>query len=380
MAEALAHAGIEAGDVDQVFFGNASAGLLQGQEMIRGQVLLRDTGLLGSMIVNVENACASSSSAAHLAIAAVRSGAADVALAVGAEQLVVDERTRTFAALASATDTVRRPEMRRLVEAYALGSAPTDGVDLTASPFMAHYAAKALAYLERHGGSPADLAEVVVASRSYGSRNPRAQFTHPTSVEEVLAGRMVADPLRVAMCSPIGNGAAAVLVMSDQAARKAGRATVRVRATALVSRHPGVESGPTPVAAGRAFEAAGLGPDEIDVVEVHDAAASAMPIAVEELGLVAPGMALELIRHRETGPGGRLPVNTGGGLLSRGHPIGATGCAQLVELADQLFGRAGDRQVPLARFALAHNAGGVLDHEEAVVALTILERTQGPRP
>jgi acetyl-CoA acetyltransferase len=375
--EALKDAGILPGEVEQVFFGNATAGLLQGQEMIRGQVLLRSTGLLGSMIVNIENACASSSSAFHLAVAAVRSGAADIALAVGAEQLVVEDRTRTFAAFAGATDTIRRPEMRRLVEAYALGSASTDGVDLAASPFMEHYAAKGRAYAQHYGATPADFAEVVVASRACGALNPRAQFTSQTTVEEVLAGRMIADPLHLAMCSPIGNGAAAIVVMSDRAARKAGRTGVRVRATSLVSNNPDAGTTPTAIAAVRAFEAGAIEPGEVDLVEVHDAAASALPIALEDLGLVGPGEALSLIRNHELSPAGKLPVNTGGGLLSRGHPVGATGCAQLVELADQLRGRSGGRQVAKVRIALAHNGGGVLGDDEAAVAVTILERTHG---
>ncbi|CAA9442335.1 MAG: 3-ketoacyl-CoA thiolase [uncultured Pseudonocardia sp.] len=377
VADALDDAGIDPRDVERVFFGNACAGLLQGQEMIRGQVVLRESGLLGSMIINVENACASSSTAAHLAVDAVRSGAADVVLAVGAEELMVEERARTFAAFAGATDTIRLPDMRRLVEAYALGSASTDGVDLTASPFMSHYAAKGRVYMQRHGATPTDLAEVVVASRAVGALSPRAQFTRPTSVEEVLAGRMIADPLHLAMCSPLGNGAAAVLIMSDRAARKHGRTGVRVRGTSLVSNDPDSGTTPTSIAAARAYDAAALDPAEIDLVEVHDAAASALPIALEDLGLVGPGGALALIREHRIGPDGTLPVNTGGGLLSRGHPVGATGCAQLVELADQLRGCAGARQVPGARIALAHNGGGVLADDEAVVAITILERTHG---
>lgn len=377
VVEALSDAGIEPREVERVFFGNASAGLLQGQEMIRGQVILRESGLLGSMIVNVENACASSSTAVHLAVEAVRSGAADIVLAVGAEQLIVEERTRTFAAFAGATDTIRLPDMRRLVEAYALGSTPPDGVDLSASPFMAHYAAKGRAYMERHGATQTDLAEVVVASRAVGAFNPRAQFTQQTTVEEVLAGRMIADPLLLAMCSPLGNGAAAVLIMSDRAARKAERIGVRVRATSLVSNNPEAGATPTTIAAARAYNTGAVDPAEVDVVEVHDAAASALPIALEDLGLVGPGEALTLIRDHQMGPTGKLPINTGGGLLSRGHPVGATGCAQLVELADQLRGRAGARQVSGARIALAHNGGGVLADDEAVVAVTVLERTQG---
>lgn len=377
VAEAMDDAGIEPREVERVFFGNACAGLLQGQEMIRGQVILRESGLLGSMIINVENACASSSTAAHLAIDSVRSGAADIALAVGAEELMVEERARTFAAFAGATDTVRLPDMRRLVEAYALGSASTDGVDLTASPFMSHYAAKGHVYMQRHGATPTDLAEVVVASRAVGALNPRAQFTRPTTVEEVLAGKMIADPLRLAMCSPLGNGAAAVVIMSDRAARKYERTGVRVRGTSLVSNDPTAEATPTSVAAARVYDAAAVDPTEIDLVEVHDAAASALPIALEDLGLVGSGGALALVRGHQTGPDGKLPVNTGGGLLSRGHPVGATGCAQLVELTDQLRGRAGARQVTGARIALAHNGGGVLGDDEAVVAVSVLERTHG---
>jgi acetyl-CoA acetyltransferase len=377
VGDALADAGIGPEEVQQVFFGNAAAGLLHGQEMIRGQVLLRDTGLLGTPIVNVENACASSSTAFQLAVAAVQAEQADVAVAVGAEQLAIPSRERTFAALAGAADTVRLPALRAIVEAHALGVRDPAEIPLAASPLMAHYAAKAETYLERHGGTAEDLALVVVNSRRKGALNPNAQFITPVTVEEVLAGRMIAEPLRLAMCAPISNGAAALVVMSDAAAGRYGRSGVRVRGMSMVSGDPASSVSPARAAADVLFGRTGVEPAEVDLVEVHDAAASAQLILLEELRLAEPGEALDLLRTGATDLNGKLPVNPSGGLLSRGHPIGATGSAQLVELTDQLRGRAGGRQVTRARLGLAENGGGVLDGDEAVVALTLLERT-GP--
>ncbi|MGQ0626260.1 MAG: thiolase family protein [Sporichthyaceae bacterium] len=371
--DALADAGIEPREVQQVFFGNSGAGLLQGQEMIRGQVYLHDTGLLGSAIFNIENACAASSSAFALACAAVLSGQADIALAVGAERLIVADKTRAFAALASATDTERRPEMRSMVWDLALGGS-ADPQFPASSPLMENYAAKGAAYLEKTGGTARDLAALVVKSRLYGSRNPRAHFRKTTTVEEVLAGRLISHPLHMAMCSPLSDGAAALVVMSERAARARGKAAVRVLATSIVSNDP-AQAPPTVRAAAQAYERAGIGPGDVDVVEVHDAAAPAELIAIEELGLTPPGTAIKLLRDGATGPGGSLPVNPDGGLLSRGHPIGATGAAQLVELVDHLLRRAGTRQVSDARIGLAQNAGGVFHGDEATVSVTILQAT-----
>jgi acetyl-CoA acetyltransferase len=374
--DALADAGVTPAEVAQVFFGNSAAGLLQGQEMIRGQVYLAETGLLGASIVNVENACAASSSAFALACAAVGSGQADIAIAVGLEKLLVPDKVRAFAALASATDLERRPEMRELVWDLALGGNP-EPVMPSSSPLMVHYAEKAAAYLDRAGGTVEDLARVVVKSRRAGSLNPNAQFRIPVTLEEVLAGRVIHPPLHMAMCSPLSDGAAALVVMSEKAARARGRTGLRVRATCIASNNPLADVTPTQAASAAAYERAGTGPDDIDVVEVHDAAASAELMLLEELGFTPPGTAIKLLRDGETSPGGRLPVNTGGGLLSRGHPIGATGAAQLVELADQLRGRAGARQVPAARIGLAQNGGGVFHGDEATVTVTILEATAG---
>ena len=375
-AAALADAGVEAKDVQQVYFGNGAAGLLQGQEMIRGQVLLRDTGLLGSAVINVENACASSSTAFFLACAAVASGQIDVALAMGAEQLVVPDKARSFAALAAATDTERRGEMRAVVRQLALGEQGEEELP-SASPLMEHYAAKGQGYLDRTGATVEDLALLVVKSRSFGALNPRAHFTGGATLEDVLASRLISSPLHMHMCAPLSNGAAAVLLLSPAEAARRGLEQVRVRGVSVLSNDPGSPHSPTSQAARQAFERAGVGPDNVDLAEVHDAAAPAELIIMEELGLTAPETAFKLLRSGETGPGGRLPINTSGGLMSRGHPIGATGCAQIVELADQLRGRAGARQVEGARIGLAQNGGGVLDGDEATVTVSVLERTRG---
>src|SRR5262245_11769592 len=374
--QALDDARVAPDDVGMIFFGNAVSGLVTGQETIRGQVALLPTGLLGKPIVNVDNACASSSSAAHMAIMAVCAGAVDVALAVGAEKLTHEDQTVTFRAFASAID------LETIRERAAACGEPTDLASIaerltgggTRSNFMDIYASTAREYLERTGARAEDFARVTVKSRPFPSRNPKAQLRQPVTVEEVLASRAIAPPLTLFMCSPVGDGAAAVVVCSPKYAARAGADAVRVRAAVLQS---GTLEPPHSVerAVTKAFTEAGVGPDDVDVVELHDAAAPAELVYYEELGLCAPGAGAKLVRSGVTDMGGRVPVNTGGGLLSRGHPIGATGCAQLVELCDQLRDRAGTRQVNRARLALAQNGGGTIGPDMAAVAITILERT-----
>jgi acetyl-CoA acetyltransferase len=230
------------------------------------------------------------------------------------------------------------------------------------------------AYMDRSGATVRDLAEVAVKSHRNAALNPKAQFRTEVSVEEVLASREISAPLTLLMCSPIGDGAAAVVVCSEEYARRLGTGQVRVRACALVSgtdRTAG-EPGAVERAAQRAYADAGLGPEDLDVVEVHDAAAPAELMCYEELGLCAPGEGPRLLASGDTALHGRLPVNPSGGLLSKGHPIGATGCGQLVELVDQLRGRCGARQVEGPRIALAENGGGFLGTDAAAMVVTIL--------
>ena len=212
-AAALSDAETGADEVGMVFFGNAAGGLLSAQECVRGQVALRQAGLQGKPIVNVENACASSSTAFHLAVLAVGSGQCDVALAVGAEKMSNEDKTVPLKALEAAAD---RDEFEELKARIAPGGAGTGSV------FMDLYSSLARDYAARTGATPADYARVSVKQRRAGARNARAQFQEEVSVDDVLGSRMIAEPLTLMMCSPIGDGAAALVLMSeDYAARKA---------------------------------------------------------------------------------------------------------------------------------------------------------------
>jgi len=410
VAEALADAGATQSDIQVAFFANGAAGILTGQEMIRGQVALRTSGLLGIPMVNVENACASGSSALYLANLAVASGAVEVALAVGAEKLTHPDKSKSFGALGAAVDLLMLKEVMEALAAAA-DSEPSSGGSASSSsgdqpvaasavpaapaaspgseegpgasgaparaghsPFMDVYAAWAEAYMKKSGATTEDFARVVVKSRHNAARNPKAQFRSEVTLEEVLASRHIAGPLTQFMCAPIGDGAAAVVVASKEWAMRHGADPVQIRAVRLVSGTDRRidEPGATTRAAILAYEDAGIAPGDVDVVELHDAAAPAELATLEELGLCAEGEAPKLVAAGETALGGRIPVNPSGGLLSRGHPIGATGCAQVVELADQLRGRCGERQVEGAKVALAENGGGFLGSDAAAMVVTVL--------
>jgi acetyl-CoA acyltransferase len=370
---ALDDAGLAHDDVDLVVFGNAAGGLYDGQEMVRGQVALRHTALMGRPILNVENACASSSSALNVATMAVLSGQADVVLVVGAEKLVQPDRRRTYAALGGAVDLAEHAEVRAMIRGRVLRGLDVDRVPAVhSSPFMAMYAERTRAYQAACGATDADIAAVAVKNRRHGAANPLARFRTPVGVDEVLGSRMIADPLRLLMCSPVADGAAALVVTSAE--RAAALPVPAVRVLASVVRSGGAAGGPGAVAraAAAAYQRSGIGPDDLDVLEVHDAAASAELWCYEELGLCAAGGGAGLVAAGHVGLGGRQPVNPSGGLVAKGHPVGATGCAQLVELVDQLRGRCGPRQVPGARIGLAENGGGIIEGREATAVVTVV--------
>lgn len=358
--QALDDAGIAPDAVDQVYFANAVSGLITGQEMIRGQAALRFSGLSGKPIVNVENACASGSTAFYLAWNAVRSGQADVALAVGAERMSHEDKQVSFGALAKAVDL--EEELQGHV-----GSG-------SGSIFMDIYAEKTRKYMAETGATKEDIAQIVVKSRKAASLNPVAQFRAETTVEEVLASRMISDPLTLQMCSSIGDGAAAVVVCSaDYAKRLAAARPIWVGGSVLLSGIPdGSDAGCAIRVSKQVYEQAGVDPRDLQVVELHDASAPAELICYETLGLCGAGEAAALLRSGATGLNGRVSVNPSGGLLSKGHPIGATGVAQLVELTQQLRGAAGKRQREGAKLALAENAGGQVGSDGAAAVATIL--------
>ncbi len=365
--EAMADAKVSPEEVDMIFFGNAAGGLLTGQECIRGQAALRDTGLLGKPIVNVENACASSSSALSLAKMAVESGQFEVALAVGAEKMYnATDRMAPFRALEAAADLNELAELKKRIGAE-------DGNP--GSVFMDLYSDLARRFMQRTGITARDYAAVAVKSRAHGLLNPKAQFHQDVSIEDVLASKMISDPLTLMMCSPIGDGSAAIVVCSEAYAKRKGLQAVQIRASVIRSGRGGGE-GVKPVAqmaADAAYEAAGLGPKVLHVVELHDAAAPAELILYEQLGLVKDASESKaLLDSGRTRIGGDLPVNPSGGLMTKGHPIGATGCAQIVELADQLRGRCGKRQREGAKVGLAENGGGWVGDDAASAVVTIL--------
>jgi len=368
VTEALKDAAVEVDDVGMIFFGNAAGGLLTGQECVRGQVALRHSGLLGKPIVNVENACASSSTAFQLAHMAVASGATEIALAIGAEKMSNDDRTKPIKALESAADLDELTNLQQRISPDGTG---------TGSVFMDLYASVARDYMDKSGATAEDFAQVSVKQRHAGALNPIAQFRADVDVEEVLTSRMIADPITLMMCSSIGDGAAALVVMSAEAAAKRDIQPVEILACEIRSgQGDDPEARPVATAASHAaFEAAGLGPEDLSVVELHDAAAPAEYILSEQLGLCRPGDAISLLRSGRTSLGGAMPINPSGGLISKGHPIGATGAAQLVELADQLRGRAGSRQTEGARIGLAENGGGWIGNDAATATVTLLAST-----
>ena len=242
------------------------------------------------------------------------------------------------------------------------------------SIFMDIYAEKTRKYMAETGTTKEDIAQIVVKSRNAASLNPVAQFRAETTVGEVLASRMISDPLTLQMCSSIGDGAAAVVVCSaDYARRLASARPVWVGGSVLVSGTPDASDVGCAIRASKqVYEQAGIDPRDIQVVELHDASAPAELICYETLGLCDAGEGVGLLRSGATGLNGRVSVNPSGGLLSKGHPIGATGVAQLVELTQQLRGAAGARQREGAKLALAENAGGQVGLDGAAAVATIL--------
>jgi acetyl-CoA acetyltransferase len=369
VAKALKDADTSSDEIDMVFFGNAAAGILGNQECVRGQVALRHAGLLGKPIINVENACASSSTAFHLAWLAVASGHCEVALAVGAEKMSNEDRLLPIKGLEAAADQEELQALKARISPDGPG---------TGSVFMDLYSDLARRFMARTGAKAEDFAAVSVKQRKAGALNPVAQFRSAVTLDDVLHSRTIAAPLTLMMCSPIGDGAAALVVMSADYARRKAVQPVEVLACAIRSGRGDDRAAPAcaTMAARAAYEAAGIGPEALDVAEIHDAAAPAELMLSEQLGFCAPGEAVKLLRSGRTALGGALPINPSGGLLSRGHPIGATGAAQLVELADQLRGRAGPRQRDGARLALAENGGGWIGNDAATATVTILGTTR----
>lgn len=380
ITEALRDSGLAAGDIQAAYMGNAAAGTITGQVCVPGEVVLRKLGIGRIPVINVENACATASTALNQAAAMVTFGAYDVVLACGYEKLSHKNKSRTFSVFAGAVDVEAMDSLQALIDRRmaAVGMVPDTQGQESRSLFMDIYATEAIAHMQKYGMTREQLAAVPAKNSCHGALNSRAQFRDILTVESVLAAREIVWPLTLPMCSPIGDGAAAVVLVSPRKARQLGLdQPVRIAASNLQTSwdyHEGEESLVFYEAINGAYQEAGVGPEDLDVIELHDASASSEILHTEYLGLCTPGGGGSLVEAGVTALGGRVPVNPSGGLLRKGHPIGATGIAQIVELAEQLRGRSGARQVEGARVALAENGGGYINGDVAALCVTILMR------
>lgn len=382
----LADAGLAKGElIEQAWFGNCGMGAW-GQMGIRGQVCftpLVDEGLFPERvpIVNVESGCATASQAFHGAWKDILSGECEVSLAIGVEKLHSPDRPERIPEIfASAIDQfdphLWHEYYRKAGEQAGLPFAPGPGRTV----YMDTYAMQAAWHMKRYGTTQREIAAAASKTHHHGSLNPKAQYRFDVSIEEVLADRVVSFPLTRSMCSPIGDGAAAAILCSREALASFPSSVrsraVRVRTSTLSGGKYRTldEPGLSRAAAERAYARTGLAPADIDVVELHDATSFSEVYQAEMLGFCAPGEGGRYIESGAASLGGVRPQNVSGGLVSKGHPIGATGLSMVYELCLQLRGEAGERQVKGAAIGLAENGGGVMGFDEAACSITILQR------
>ncbi len=382
---ALADCGGELSHIEAAWFSNTRQGLLEGQNAIRGQCALRPMGIEQIPITNIENACASGSTALLQAVAHIRAGMCDIALVVGAEKMFFPEkRDAMFRAFMGGTDIHRLEEFQSQVgelNADLIPPALRESDTGQRSFFMDSYAALARTHMKTFGTTQEHFAAVAAKNHWHSTMNPLAQYQNDMSIEEVLNGRLISWPFTLPMCAPISDGAAAAIICSEKALStfkqlNKSRA-IKIRGISLVSgSHREIDDFANhigKIAADKAYNEAGIDANDVDVVEVHDATAYAEIQQIENLGLCPIGRGGEFTMQGETKLGGKVPVNPSGGLVSKGHPVGATGIMQLHELATQLRGEAQQRQVDNARIAVAENGGGFYETEEAATVVTVLE-------
>ena len=379
----LSDAGLTKTDLQAAFFSNTFWGMFSNQHSIRGQVILRGMGIDKIPVTNVENACAGASTALHLAYTGIRAGMFDVALAVGSEKISHPDKAMSLGAYASCMDVENLEKQismfveggKRLNETAAPEDKGSPGEGR--SIFMDAYAMGARWHMKRFHSTQHQLAVISSKNHWHGSLNPLSQYQTAMSVEEVLADKPVAYPLTRSMCAPVGDGAAATIVCSEKYLRKLTDARpVKILASVLGQ---GSDRGLDDPDIGErlsreAYNVSGVGPDDIDIAELHDATAWGELHQTEVMGFCPQGEGGPYAESGATKLGGEKPVNTSGGLECRGHPIGASGLAQIHELVAQLRGEAGNRQVEKARIGLAENGGGNIGIEEAAMCVHILEK------
>ncbi len=380
---ALKDAGCNTSDIGAAYYGSVTNGPLQGQITIPGQVIFSKIGIEGIPVINVENACATGSSAVNLAVQSLRAGTTDVALALGAEKMNIPDKAKAMALFEGGWDVSRAEENYQILVKMGEGIVPPPGTqsDRPYSRFMDIYAAMCRWHMKTYGTTQRQIAAVCAKNHQHSVHNPFSQFRKPFTIDEVLAAPPITYPITLPMCAPLSDGAAAAILCTEEGLKRIGADRSRcIKVAASVIRsftHRGLdepEKHISALAANQAYEIAGIGPDDIDVAEVHDASAMGEIIQSENLGLVKRGEAGPAAERGEFTLGGRIPISPSGGLESKGHPLGATGIGQLFELVTQLRGEAGARQVAGARHAIQENGGGLQGIEEAAVAVHILSR------
>jgi acetyl-CoA acetyltransferase len=355
---ALRDAGIGPKDVDVLVCGTARSGILQGRESGVGQLVGWELGIREIPVYNVKNYCASGSTSFDVARLAVASGEHDVALALGLEKLT---------ARAGKGSTLTSDGME--IEGD-LGFTPPAYFGMLARRHMAQY-----------GTTREQMAAVAVKNRKFAAHNPYTQYKEQVTIDEVLAAKPIVEPLTLLDCCPTSDGAAGAVLVSGRVLDRLGLRgrAVKVAAsllrTGLYDQIKDMTAFELDVRCAKlAYERAGLGPEDVDVAEVHDAFTIAEIVHYEDLGLCPKGEGGPFVASGATDLGGKVPVSTSGGLLTKGHPLGATGLAQIHEIVTQLRGEAGERQVEGAQVGLTHVAGGFLENDIATSSITILTR------
>lgn len=386
LEKTLADAGIDKRQIEAVFFSNSNWGYQSNQHSIRGQVALRPEGVEGIPIYNLENGCAGGATGLHTGWMGVASGQYDCVLAIGAEKMYDADKIKMFQSFWTGIDVENMEShmaalqsLNKRISLKIPGEEDVGGAGTTRSAFMDVYSAFTRYHMDKYGTTQNQLAMIASKNHFHSSMNPNAQYQKEMSVEEILAARVVSWPLTVPMCAPVGDGGAGAIVCSADFLKKLKNARpVKIRASVLRSgTNRPIEQEDEDIAcrASRAaYVMAGVDPKDIDIAEVHDATAFGELHQTEALGFCPPGEGGAFAESGATKLGGKIPVNTSGGLESRGHPIGASGLGQIHELVTQLRHEAGPRQVANCRLALAENGGGNLAYEEAAMGIHILER------
>jgi acetyl-CoA acyltransferase len=354
--DALADANVSAKDIPIAYVACSMAYQLTDLKGIIGEHVLGAAGFFGIPIINVENACSSGSTALRGACLEVASGNHDIALALGVEKLFCNDTAKSAASMASGTPYAKYGFM-----------------------FPALYSMNLKHWMDKYHVTREHFAKVTMKNSKNGSMNERAQFRKPLSMEEILNARVIAGPLTLYMCSTMGDGAAAAIVCTREKARKfTSKPLIQVAACELVSGtvfYPGQPHEAIGTHASRlAYKKAGIGPEDIDMAEVHDGMAPAELMLYEELGFCKEGESPKWIDEGVTQITGKLAVNPSGGLTAKGHPVAATGLAQVAEMVWQLRGEAGERQVKNPKVGLTENAGGWILDDNAACAVTILKK------